>query len=64
MIDKVLAKAIRILLNWYYARTHFESWGWGIDDTNDILVVSCEYFSDHYRLGVRDVSYPADKEDK
>lgn len=54
MIDKILEKLIKILVSWYYKRTHFMAYIWGIDERNDIHILSEEVFEDYTRFGTRE----------
>ena len=62
MINKILQKLIRKLVTLYYKRTHFLAYCWGIDETNDIQILSREQFESYERVGIREIPYKTESE--
>ena len=60
LIDALIRTIIKIIVSWYYKRTGFLSYSWGIDEHTDITILSEEYTSDGYRIGTREVKYETD----
>lgn len=59
----VIDKIIKILINFRYKRDPFMAWCWAIDKHTDIIVISAEYYDDHYRYGVREEYYNKESEE-
>lgn len=57
LIDRLVGKIIRRLVSWYYKRTGFLVYSWGIDEHTDITIRREEYTSDGYKIGTREVKY-------
>ena len=62
MINDFLAKIIRKLVTFYYKRTHFSSYSWGIDERNDIHIISEEVFETYTRFGTRHDPHSLDEQ--
>ena len=58
--DALIRMIIRRIVSWYYKRTGFLEFSWGIDGHTDISIQSREYTSDGYRIGTREVKYGTD----
>ena len=58
--DALIRFIIRKLVTWYYKRTRFLTFSWGIDEHTDISIQSAEYSLDGYRIGTKEVRYEAD----
>ena len=56
-IDALIGFIIRKLVTWYYKRTRFLAFSWGIDENTDISIQSEEYSLDGYRIGTKEVKY-------
>lgn len=54
---KLIDRIIKMLINFKYKKEHFLVWSWGIDDIHHISVITGEYYFDHYRYGIKEVSY-------
>ena len=57
LIEFCTKKLIKKLVTWYYKRTGFLAFSWGIDEHTDIRIHSAEYRNDGYRIGTREYSY-------
>jgi hypothetical protein len=59
MIDKLLRFIIRNLVTLYYKRTHFLTYGWGIDELNGISILSEEVMLDKgfTRFGMKEIAH-------
>ena len=59
MIDKIIKFFIRKLVNLYYKRTHFHAYCWGIDELNDISIMSEEVMLDkgYTRVGLKEIPH-------
>lgn len=55
--DALIRFIIRKLVTWYYKRTRFLAFSWGIDENTDISIQSAEYSLDGYRIGTKEVRY-------
>lgn len=62
MINDFLKKIIRKLVTFYYKRTHFNSYSWGIDERNDIHISSEEVFETYTRFGTRNIPHSLDEQ--
>lgn len=62
MINDFLAKIIRKLVTFYYKRTHFCSYSWGVDERNDIHILSEEVFDTYTRIGCRNDPHSLDEQ--
>ena len=60
LIDALIRTIIKRIVSWYYKRTGFLVYSWGIDEHIDITILSEEYTSDGYRIGTRKVKYETD----
>ena len=40
LIDALIRTIIKIIVSWYYKRTGFLSYSWGIDEHTDITILS------------------------
>ena len=60
---KLIDKIIKILINFKYKRESFMTWSWGIDDKHEIIILSAEYYNDHYRYGIKEEYYKTESED-
>ena len=58
--DALTRMIIRRIVSWYYKKTGFLAFSWGIDEHTDISIQSREYTSDGYRIGTREVKYETD----
>lgn len=59
MIDKIIRFFIRKLVNLDYKRTHFFVYSWGIDELNDISIMSEEVMLDkgYTRFGTKEIPH-------
>lgn len=64
MINKLLQFIIRKLVNLYYKRTHFLTYGWGIDELNGISILSEEVMLDKgfTRFGMKEIAHTSSAE--
>lgn len=64
MINKLLQFIIRNLVNLYYKRTHFLTYGWGIDELNGISILSEEVVLDKgfTRFGTKEMPHTSSDE--
>ena len=59
-VDFLIGKIIQKIVSWYYKRTGFLEYSWGIDEHTDICIQSREYTSDGYRIGTMEGKYETD----
>ena len=59
MTNKIIKFFIRKLVNLYYRRTHFFVYSWGIDELNDISIMSEEVMLDkgYTRFGLKEIPF-------
>ena len=55
--DALIRFIIKKLVTWYYKRTKFLAYSWGIDENTDISILSEEYSLEGYRIGTKEVRY-------
>lgn len=55
---------IKLLVNYKYKKEPFMFWSWGIDEHTDIVILSAEYYDDHYRYGLRTEFYKTESEEQ
>ena len=55
--DALIRFIIKKLVTWYYKRTRFLAYSWGVDENTDISIRSAEYSLDGYRIGTKEVRY-------
>lgn len=55
--DALIRFIIKKLVTWYYKRTRFLAFSWGIDVNTDISIRSEEYSLEGYRIGTKEVRY-------
>lgn len=58
--DALIRTIIKRIVTWYYKRTGFLTYSWGIDEHTHISIRSEEYTLDGYRIGTREVKYETD----
>ena len=56
-MDSLIRWIIKKLVTWYYKRTGFLAFSWGIDNNTDISILSEVYKDDGYRIGTKEVKY-------
>lgn len=57
MINRILKRLIKTLLNWYYKRTNFYTLSWQVDETNSIHILSEEVFDTYTRHGIGEIPH-------
>ena len=60
---KLIDKIIKILVTYKYKKEPFMTWSWGIDDVHEINILSAEYYTDHYRYGVKEEYYKSESKE-
>ena len=53
---------IKLLVNYKYKKESFMSWNWGIDEHNEINIITAEYYDTHFRYGTRTEVYSRGEE--
>ena len=56
-MNALIKLVIKKMVTWYYKRTRFLAFSWGIDENTDISILSEEYSLDGYRIGTKEVKY-------
>lgn len=56
-MNALIKLVIKKMCTWYYKRTGFLVFSWGIDENTDISILSEEYSLDGYRIGTKEVKY-------
>lgn len=59
---RIIDCLIKLLVNYKYKKEPFMSWSWGIDEHNEINIITAEYYNTYNRYGTRTEIYSESEE--